>query len=221
MNSQVMEDSVDLAIREMHLFKTFMEGVISHFSNDPSLNMIRNPIIHTIKHRIKDPDHIREKISRKWCDNDPINVDNIFQRITDIAGVRILHLYRDQFPDIHRFIAKRVEDRDWFFVEDPIAYSWDPESKFFFEKLGLRVDIKDSYYTSIHYLIKPKEISHVCCEIQVRTLFEEIWGEIDHSLNYPVCTNSFACGEQIKVLSKLVATGSRLADSIFRTASIQ
>ncbi|WP_315782452.1 hypothetical protein [Bradyrhizobium sp. SZCCHNPS1003] len=27
--------------------------------------------------------------------------------------------------------------------------------------------------------------SPLSCEIQVRTLFEEIWGEIDHQLNYP------------------------------------
>ena len=76
----------------------------------------------------------------------------------------------------------------------------------FFESLGLDVKLKESYYTSIHYLIKPKASSDVCCEIQVRTLFEEIWGEIDHTLNYPVPTKSKACREQLRVLSKLVST---------------
>ena len=61
------------------------------------------------------------------------------------------------------------------------------------------------------------EKSDVTCEIQVRTLFEEIWGEIDHTINYPHATNSIACKEQIRVLAKLVSTGTRLADSIFRT----
>ena len=59
--------------------------------------------------------------------------------------------------------------------------------------------------------------SDVTCEIQVRTLFEEIWGEIDYTINYPHATNSIACKEQIRVLAKLVSAGTRLADSIFRT----
>ena len=44
----------------------------------------------------------------------------------------------------------------------------------------------------------------ICCEIQVRTLFEEIWGEIDHTINYPHSTESIACKEQLKVLTKLI-----------------
>ena len=51
----------------------------------------------------------------------------------------------------------------------------------------------------------------------MRTLFEEAWGEVDHAVNYPKKTQSLACTEQIRVLAKLVATGTRLADAIFRT----
>ena len=70
----------------------------------------------------------------------------------------------------------------------------------------------------MHYVIKPNNNENaICCEIQVRTLFEEIWGEIDHSINYPNKTESIACSEQLKVLSKLSSTGTRLADSIFRS----
>jgi putative GTP pyrophosphokinase len=58
----------------------------------------------------------------------------------------------------------------------------------------------------------------VTCEIQVRTLFEEIWGEIDHTLNYPDTTASVACKEQLRVLAKLASTGTRLADAIFTVA---
>jgi len=38
--------------------------------------------------------------------------------------------------------------------------------------------VRVSYYTSVHYLVKPKEESNIICEIQVETLFEEIWGEL-------------------------------------------
>ena len=79
--------------------------------------------------------------------------------------------------------------------------------------------VKNGLYTSIHYVIKPRENSPVSCEIQVRTLFEEIWGEIDHLVNYPEPTDNVACREQIGVLARLVGAGSRLADSIYRVYS--
>ncbi len=109
-----------------------------------------------------------------------------------------------------------VDNGDWVLHEYPVAYSWDPESQRFFESLGLKVDIKESYYTSIHYVVKPGNDERIKCEIQVRTLFEEVWGEIDHTINYPEKSTSQATKELLRVLSKLVSTGTRLADSIFR-----
>jgi len=66
-------------------------------------------------------------------------------------------------------------------------------------------------------VVKPRQDSEVSCEIQVRTLFEEIWGEVDHQINYPRECDVLACREQIRVLARLVGAGSRLADAIFRT----
>lgn len=201
---------------EKHLFEQFKNAIVDCFRLEPTLNQTKNPIIHSIKARLKNPDHLREKLERKTS-NISITPNNFFSQITDLAGVRVLHLYQDQFPLIHKFIEKKIDSQDWFLAEKPIAYSWDPEAKEFFEALQLEVKVKESYYTSIHYLIKPKELSEICCEIQVRTLFEEIWGEIDHAINYPKPTQSRSCKEQLRVLSKLVSTGTRLADSIFRT----
>lgn len=100
-------------------------------------------------------------------------------------------------------------------VEAPKAYTWDPEAQGFFEGLGLEVLKKESFYTSVHYLVKQYEDSEICCEIQVRTLFEEIWGEVDHAINYPQKTGNEVCRDQILVLAKLIGAGSRLVDSIF------
>jgi ppGpp synthetase/RelA/SpoT-type nucleotidyltranferase len=219
-----MENNPDSLValyrNQQHLFEQFKNAVVDCFRLDPKLNQSQNPTIHSIKSRLKDINHLQEKLSRKETDS-PINESNFFERITDLSGVRILHLYQDQFPQIHDFIDSKVKSSDWFLAEKPIAYSWDPEARGFFESLGLEVKLKESYYTSIHYLIKPKESSNVCCEIQVRTLFEEIWGEIDHAINYPEPVKSKSCKEQLRVLSKLVSTGTRLADSIFRTHNDQ
>jgi len=166
-----------------------------------------------------DPEHLRDKLKRKQEKGEIMTVETLFNKITDLNGIRLLHLHQQQFPTIHNEIKKQIEDiGEWVFVEEPKAYTWEPESKSFFEELGIKAEVKDTFYTSVHYVIKPNnERNSVSCEIQIRTLFEEIWGEIDHMLNYPHPTKSIACKEQIRVLSKLVSTGTRLADSIFRT----
>ena len=214
------EDMIDEAVVEFsqqrHVFQRFLNGVIDSFTLEPKLNEYGKPVLHSIKHRLKDEEHLKQKLKRKWDPEDPITSENIFQKITDLAGVRVLHLHQDQLPIIHDFIMDMVAKGDWTLNEDPVAYSWDPESQRFFESLDLKVKIKESYYTSIHYVVKPGNDERVKCEIQVRTLFEEVWGEIDHTINYPVESSSQATKEQLRVLSKLVSTGTRLADSIFR-----
>lgn len=170
---------------------------------------------------MKDPDHLRDKLERKLHVGRDIHVDNLFQEVTDFAGVRVLHLHQGQFPAIHAAIEKQVADGQWVLHEHPRAYSWDPDSRTFYEGLGLPVELKDSYYTSVHYVVRPRNDSPLSCEIQVRTLFEEIWGEIDHVMNYPHATHNLACKEQLSVLAKLVATGSRLGDAIFRVYELE
>lgn len=190
--------------------------VLNFFQLNTHLNTGNLPIIHSLKSRIKDRDHLKDKLNRKFEKGEIIHSDNFLMKLTDLAGVRIIHLYQDQFSIIHNAIISQVDKGYWVLGEQPKAYTWDPESKIFFEDLGLEVEQKESFYTSIHYLVKPHENFPFYCEVQVRTLFEEIWGEIDHSINYPIPSDKIACKEQLRVLSKLVGAGSRLADSIFR-----
>ena len=207
---------VDLYQANMHLFKLFQEGVSNALRFDPTLNHDPHPIIHSIKTRLKDPSHLAEKIARKELSGKEITEATLFTDITDLSGVRILHLHQAQAVQIHEFIIRRVTDKEWHLVEKPVAYSWDPDATEFFQNLGLKVKIKPSHYTSILYVVRPKKGAQATCEIQVRTLFEEIWGEIDHTVNYPKPATNIATTEQLRVLSKLVSAGSRLADSVFK-----
>ncbi len=205
---------------EHHNIDLFRENTVRFFETHPDLTQSPQ-VVHSVKSRLKDLEHLREKIQRKSPTEDPITPENIFDRITDIAGVRVLHLYQAQFIHIHRAINQKLDSRDWMLYEEPKAYTWDPESHGFFENQGLNPDVKESLYTSVHYVIKPREDSPVSCEIQVRTLFEEVWAEIDHLVNYPEPTDNVVCREQIGVLARLVGAGSRLADSICRFHSEQ
>lgn len=182
-------------------------------------------VVHSIRHRIKDVEHLLEKIERKNIEDlakeddkkqGPITKDNVFERITDMAGVRVLHLHQSQFQEIHRLILRKVADEDFVLFEEPKAYTYDPDSTAFFQQLGIRTEQKDSFYTSIHYVLKPNFRSKVTCEVQIRTLLEEVWGEVDHTMNYPVKTTNEQCIENIRILARLISAGSHLADSIMR-----
>jgi len=195
----------------------FMDGVAALFSKHPSISEGPFPIIHSIKKRIKDFDHLKSKVERKSAETVEITCHNCFERITDFAGVRVLHLKQSDFSSIKAVIDEKIISGDWYIVEQPIAYTWDPEYEDFFLSLGCQCERKDSFYTSAHFVIRPRNDSPISCEIQVRTLFEEIWGEIDHHLNYPTPTKSSACKEQLSVLAKVVGAGSRLVTSIYNS----
>ncbi|WP_394752888.1 RelA/SpoT domain-containing protein [Crenothrix sp.] len=215
--SAVIKEAIQAYKDRKFEYEQFLIQVECFFQKHPELNKAPFPLIHSIKSRLKDPSHLEDKLRRKFKDGAVITKENVSTEITDLIGVRVLHLYQDQFPSINEAINKKIENGDWVFVEQPKAFTWDPESEKFYKTQNVLTELRETYYTSIHYVVKPNNKNSICCEIQVRTLFEEIWGEIDHSINYPHPTDSIACREQLRVLSKLVSTGTRLADSIFRS----
>ncbi|MCU4580980.1 RelA/SpoT domain-containing protein [Acinetobacter gyllenbergii] len=218
--SDKYKDIIETYEKNFDSLELFYKTIISFFEGR-SLKKV----VHSIRHRLKDIDHLLEKVERKNLENknkqeeaqlEPINGSNLFERITDMAGVRVLHLHQKQFQIIHEAIMMKVEDGDFYLFEKPKAYTWDPDSKKFFNSLGIETSQKESFYTSIHYVLKPNSRSFITCEIQVRTLLEEVWGEIDHNMNYPTPTSDEYCLENIRILARLVSTGSHLADSIMR-----
>lgn len=103
---------------------------------------------------------------------------------------------------------------DFDLREGPIAKVWDMGSKEFFKSHEIETeDRTKDLYTSVHYVIGRQKRT---CEIQVRTLSEDVWGAISHRVNYPVETDSLACREQMEVLAKITSCTTRQVDAIFR-----
>lgn len=201
--------------RELQIF---VDGVRSFLVDHPDLHRNGECIVHSSKRRLKDVNHLRAKVKRKALKGVAVDRKNLFSAITDLGGVRILHLYQEDFGLIDALIRKKVSDGDWWLNEQPVANTWDPEAKQFFSGFDLEVRQTGTLYTSVHYLVRPRADSPLCCEIQVRTLFEEIWGEVDHQINYPTKTESISLREQLLVLSKITGAGSRLLDAIRRVS---
>lgn len=179
--------------------------------------------VHSTKARIKDPDHLEDKLLRKLTDAKAkkrrfmISEKNLLYRINDLAGFRILHLHTEQIVSIDRELRAVLAEYRFPLYETPKARTWDDENRAFFQKCGLKTVKSPTMYTSVHYVVESNSSTKATCEIQVRTLAEELWGEVDHTMNYPHECAVVSCREQIKVLARVTSSCSRLVDSIFRS----
>jgi ppGpp synthetase/RelA/SpoT-type nucleotidyltranferase len=99
----------------------------------------------------------------------------------------------------------------------PTAKVWDDESRKYFEEIGIRTEPQSRMYSSVHYVITSNSRFKLTGEIQVRTLAQELWGEVDHKINYPHAHPSVSCREQIRTLAWVANSCTRLVDSIFST----
>ena len=72
-------------------------------------------------------------------------------------------------------------------------------------------------YMTVHYDIVANQRKRITCELQIRSLTDELWGDVSHRINYPVESPSTSCQDQLKVLARLTSGCGRLVDSIFKT----
>jgi putative GTP pyrophosphokinase len=180
-------------------------------------------LVHSVKRRVKDPDHLKDKLLRKLadCRKEKIKFDydenSLFSNVTDLAGYRILHLHTLQLAPIHEELLKVFDEASWDLHQPPFGHVWDQETAAFLESIKIKAEFNPRLYSSVHYVLRARAKSLVTCEVQVRTLADEIWGEIDHKINYPEPHASLACREQIKALARVASSCSRLVDSIMLT----
>lgn len=216
---KLLDDLVSHYKANQEMFSKLLEILRVHITGDKVLKSY----IHSVKSRVKDPTHLRDKLERKLQvatdAGKTFNIDkgNLFLKINDLAGFRILHMHTRQMDHINHALLALFERERYVLREKPKARTWDDESRSYFEQIGIKTMKSPSLYTSVHYVINANSRAKATCEIQVRTLMEEVWGEVDHAMNYPQAVGSVACSEQIKVLARVTSSATRLVDSIFRS----
>ena len=171
---------------------------------------VANPSpIRQIMSRIKQPDKVVEKIYRKpEIFTNKLSRDSLM-KMHDTIGLRIIVYFSSQLSLIDR------ELRDSIFFE--IDKNHPPKAYFEPEKL-MRLGLshinnkeKESGYTSIHYKVRLKESSvelsqRPVFEIQVRTLAQDLWSELEHVLSYkPGTRPNFSAKRRLQILSRDVS----------------
>ncbi len=167
--------------------------------------------VHSLSYRVKDTKHLIEKIIRKnpeYLDaGNALSLNNYEREITDLMGIRILLLFKEDWLNIHNYLMERYKT---VLLEEPFAYVREGDDTHLYEN---KVKIKkEKPYRSVHYVIKSDK--GLAIEIQVRTLYEEAWSEIDHKLRYPYNLANEMLNNYINIMNRLTGMGDEMGSFI-------
>jgi len=173
--------------------------------------------VHSLRMRLKDPEHLVEKIIRKKIENPSFSCDleHYREKVTDLLGLRALHLFKEDWRPIHEFITSQ-----WDQVEKPTANvrKGDPEVTLqTFRERGCEINEHKYGYRSVHYIVKsqPSKSVHIA-EIQVRTIFEEGWSEVDHTIRYPYDKENELLMNYLLIFNSLAGSADEMASYIMK-----
>lgn len=202
-----------------------LEDIYSdHIGNIPNLQPTANYIadrlrqveaVHSLKYRVKHPEHLIEKIIRKKLGDSSLEYtpSNYKERITDLIGIRALHLFKGDWERIHDFIYDT-----WKLKERPTANVRKGDSDEItqlFKTKGCKIKEHKFGYRSVHYLVKSQPSKNLfVAEIQVRTIFEEGWSEIDHQIRYPYDIDNPIIGQFLVVFNRLAGSSDEMGSFI-------
>lgn len=162
--------------------------------------------IQRVRSRIKRPESVVDKIYRRTDDfPDGLSPQSIV-KMQDCFGIRVIVYFLSQIL----FVDREIRTNPAFEVSTdhpPIVYL----SEDLHRRLALnhieRKD-KESGYASVHYMVRLRESQiskdkRPWFELQLRTMAEDLWGEIEHILGYkPGKRTSFAVRKQFRIISR-------------------
>jgi putative GTP pyrophosphokinase len=179
-------------LNEKEKYKKLGEYIVQLIQDDPSSP---KESLHTIIYRIKDELRLIEKITKlnkELEDGVPLIMEANYQaRVGDLLGVRIICLRLSDINKVEAYLKLLSEENILSFVKGP-----DQKRSFILpvnpgDSISNDIDLRYSGYSSIHYQIELGENSDaspglkgLLFELQLRTILEEAWSEIDHKYRY-------------------------------------
>lgn len=179
------------------------------------------PHVHSVRWRVKSSDHLLEKIIRKLAEKNEkyqgINVQNYFETVTDLVGIRVLHLFKEDCFDIDHNLTQQ-----WSPIETPVAYIRTGDRDELIEQFKAHsFEIKEhpAGYRSVHYVFSSQPMKRkVITEVQVRTIFEEGWSEIDHTVRYPNFSDNELVEYFLTIFNRLAGSADEMGAFVRRLA---
>ena len=186
--------------------------------------------VHAVQYRIKSGTHLIEKLIRKAVRlhggvGSRSSVRTYLVDNRDFLGARALLIFKKDWPLVDKYIRTQFRIR-----RGTEVHLSDMDAKQFLVQYPKRYPkkwhraIENDWYRSVHY---PFEFrcngKTLIGEIQVRSMFEDAWGEISHAVDYP--KRSFAKGRRepreigmlrsyLAVIGRNVGAADLLADAM-------
>jgi len=179
-------------LNEKEKYGKLAEYIVQLIRDDPSSP---KESLHTIVYRIKDELRLIEKIDEQneaiEAGASIISEKNYQMKIGDLLGVRIICLRLSDIGKVEAYLGLLSEEKILRFVKGP-----DRKKSFILpvdpgESISAIQDLTYTGYSSIHYQVElgensnaPSGLEDLQFELQLRTILEEAWGEIDHKYRY-------------------------------------
>lgn len=193
-----IEKSKDWFLTNQNIYKKLSEKVENIITD---ILIEKNIEFHQVTHRCKTLDSFTKKIEKSKYSK--------VEEITDIAGIRIISYVEDAIPLICEIIEENFE------IDE--ENSLDKGKQLGLDKVG---------YKSVHYvaelpesrtnLTEYKKYKNLKFEIQIRTILQHSWAEIEHDRNYKF---GGELPPNIQRRFKLLAGLLELADNEFNSIS--
>lgn len=213
-------EAADIAWEVLEEIATDHRNQSKHLSTIAALlaNIIQEfKDVHSVRWRVKDADHVIEKIVRKRAAKVEkyanITPKNYHEVMTDLVGIRALHLFKEDFFAIDAALRSL-----WTPIEPATAYIRDGDENDFTKQLqesGFEIKQHSAGYRSVHYIIASQPLSRrVTVELQVRTIFEEGWSEIDHRVRYPNFSDDRLVGYFLAIFNRLAGSADEMGSFV-------
>jgi putative GTP pyrophosphokinase len=179
-------------LKEKERYKKLAEYIVDLIQDDPSSP---KESLHNVIYRIKDELRLIEKINvlnKKLEPGTPLITEKNYQaNVGDLLGVRIICLRLSDVEKVEAYLKLLSDENIISFIKGP-----DHKRSFILpvdpgESSQEGLSLRYTGYSSIHYQIKlgensdaPPELRDLIVELQLRTILEEAWSEIDHKYRY-------------------------------------
>lgn len=165
-----------------------------------TLKLASNP---TYKSRVKSFNSYYKKVLR--LKSDEAEKSN-FVELTDMMGIRVICAFLEDLPEVENQIKENFDVRE-------VEYKGADQNfrEFGYESIHILVGIPDGCYPEKNSLPLPESL---VCEIQVRTILQDAWAEVEHELIYKSEFTPFDMPLRRKLAS--INASLTLADIIFQ-----
>lgn len=215
--SEMTADALDLIYKDYLNFRNELTDCAEIYAK----KLQRIEKVHSVRWRVKDPEHVLEKIVRKRAERNEkylhIDQDNYYETITDLVGVRAIHLFKEDFSIIDQEVR-----REWELTtkEKPTFYLREGDPKENIDTDSFDIKHHPAGYRSVHYIATSQPAKRtIHLELQVRTLFEEGWSEIDHTIRYPNFSDNQLTNYFLTIFNRLAGNADEMGSFVKNLAS--